>query len=50
MGNWEPSFNKLPWLLQTMQTYLLEFVYKLKTRAIIDERRGYYKKNNFFYG
>ncbi|XP_027922828.1 uncharacterized protein LOC114180729 [Vigna unguiculata] len=33
-GNWEQSYNRLSCLLQAMQTYLPEFVYKLKTSPI----------------
>ncbi|WVY90931.1 hypothetical protein V8G54_036445 [Vigna mungo] len=35
-GNWEKSFNKLPCLLQVVQTFLPGFMYKLKTQPITD--------------
>ncbi|XP_047173528.1 uncharacterized protein LOC124841321 [Vigna umbellata] len=48
-GNWEESFNKLPCLLQAMQTFLLGFVYKLKTQPITDgqeirQNQQYFKR------
>ncbi|WVZ04019.1 hypothetical protein V8G54_024825 [Vigna mungo] len=48
-GNWEESFNKLPFLLQAMQTFLPGFVYKLKTQPITDgqeirQNQQYFKR------
>ncbi|WVZ06171.1 hypothetical protein V8G54_019517 [Vigna mungo] len=48
-GNWEESFNKLPCLLQVMQTFLSGFVYKLKTQPItggqeIRQNQQYFKR------